>query len=291
MHTEHIDNAFAAIFIDYENVYYHLIHQYADIPELNDFVVELLMNLQRHLDEHYHVQPIISKAYADFERLKSTPQGSLYLMGVETVNVLGTDHKNAADMRLCIDAMEVMYTRPEIRSFVIFAGDRDYIPLIQHLKKLAKNVISVGFEGSFSGDLMLNVGRTNFIDAISLFSEERLSRLAAAAKRYNDYTQAEKERQEQRIREEEERQAMAAEQTTKTATPPDTIPATAVDTASGESATDNTQVVVPNTTNVSGQGGSKASARGKHEKGTAGFRIQRHRHIQLSNRRPFGGGT
>ena len=171
MQNAHIDNAFAAIFIDYENVYYHLIHQYADIPELNDFVVELLMNLQRHLDEHFHVQPIISKAYADFERLKSTPQGSLYLMGVETVNVLGTDHKNAADMRLCIDAMEVMYTRPEIRSFVIFAGDRDYIPLIQHLKKLAKNVISVGFEGSFSGDLMLNVGRTNFIDAISLFSE------------------------------------------------------------------------------------------------------------------------
>jgi len=51
---------------------------------------------------------------------------------------------------------------------VIFAGDRDYIPLIQHLKKQAKTVISVGFEGSFSGDLLLNVGRQNFIDANGL---------------------------------------------------------------------------------------------------------------------------
>lgn len=33
--------AFTAIFIDYENVYYHLRNTYADIPELSDFMVEL----------------------------------------------------------------------------------------------------------------------------------------------------------------------------------------------------------------------------------------------------------
>lgn len=194
-------HGYAVVFIDYENVYYHLSTAYADIPELNDFVIDLLMSLQRRLEERFGVRPIISKAYADFERLRSTPQGSLYLMGVETTNVLGTDHKNAADMKLCIDAMEVLYTRPEIQCFVIFAGDRDYIPLIQHLKKQAKTVVCVGFEGSFSGDLMLNVGREYFIGAVELFPPERLARLEEVAKRYNDYLLAEREREEQRAAE------------------------------------------------------------------------------------------
>lgn len=200
-----VDKGFAAIFVDYENVYYHLRNRYADIPELSDFVIDLLMSLQRNLEDKFGVRSIIAKAYADYERIKSTPQGSLYLMGVETVYVLGTDHKNAADMKLCIDAMEVMYTRPEIETFVLFAGDRDYIPLIQHLKKQAKTVIAVGFEGSFSGDLMTNVGRSNFIDANLLFAGDRLSKLKEMSKRYHDFENAEHEREAQRSLELQER--------------------------------------------------------------------------------------
>jgi hypothetical protein len=132
-------------------------------------------------------------------------------MGVETVYVLGTEHKNAADMKLCIDAMEVLYTRPEIETFVLFAGDRDYIPLIQHLKQQAKSVIAVGFEGAFSGDLMTNVGRKNFIDGNGLFSAERLAKLEEFAKRYNDYAKAEQERKEQLERDLRERAAKLAE--------------------------------------------------------------------------------
>lgn len=197
--------SYAAISIDYENVYYHLRGKYADIPELNDFVVEILMNLQKHLEEKFGLRSIIAKAYADFERIKATPQGSLYLMGVETVYVLGTDHKNAADMKLCIDAMEVLYTRAEIETFVLFAGDRDYIPLIQHLKKQAKSVIAVGFEGSFSGDLMTNVGRSNFIDAMTLLPEDRRSKLDEIAEKYRDYEKAEAERDAERTLELQER--------------------------------------------------------------------------------------
>lgn len=210
MRTE-VGVCFSAIFVDYENVYYHLRNRYADIPELSDFVVELLMNLQKHLEEKFGLRSIIAKAYADYERIKATPQGSLYLMGVETVYVLGTEHKNAADMKLCIDAMEVLYTRSEIETFVVFAGDRDYIPLIQHLKQQAKSVIAVGFEGSFSGDLMQNVGRRNFIDGNGLFSAERLAKLEEFATKYNDYAKAEQERKEQLERELREREAKLAE--------------------------------------------------------------------------------
>jgi hypothetical protein len=215
---------YAAVFIDYENVYYHMTGLYADFPELNDYIIDLLMNLHRQLEERFGVRPIITKAYADFERIRSGPQGSLYLMGVDTANVLGTDHKNAADMRLCIDALEVLYTRPEIRCFVIMAGDRDYIPLIQHLKKQAKTVVSVGFVGDFSGDLMLNVGRDNFVDADELFTPERRAKLEEIAVRYNDYLRAEREREEERAAEEAAKERERAAGAADGIAPPDVPP-------------------------------------------------------------------
>ncbi len=46
----HIKGAFVAVFVDYENVYYHLQKRYADIPELGDFVINLFVSLQKHLE-------------------------------------------------------------------------------------------------------------------------------------------------------------------------------------------------------------------------------------------------
>jgi len=195
------NDKYTAIFVDYENVYYHLRNNYADIPELSDFVVELLMNLQKHLAEKSGLKSIVAKSYADYERIKATPQGSLYLMGVETIYVLGSTHKNSADMKLSIDAVEVLHTRPEIDTFVLFAGDRDYIPLIQHLKKAAKSVIGVGFASSFSGDLLTNIGKDNFIEASTLFSDESVRKLELIAQRSRDYEKAEEERRSEQIQE------------------------------------------------------------------------------------------
>lgn len=196
---------FAAIFIDYENIYYHLRDQYADIPDLNDYVLDLLRDLRKRLESRNGIIPIIMKAYADFERVKSAPQGSLYLMGIETHNVLGTEHKNAADMRLCIDVLEIMYTRPEIDTFVLFAGDRDYIPVIQHLRKQARRVLTVAFRSNVSGDLLLNVGSENFLDAQELFEPERLVKLEALAQRQKEIEAAIAERDRQMDEELEQR--------------------------------------------------------------------------------------
>jgi hypothetical protein len=168
---------FAAVFLDFENVYYFLKNEFADPPELNDHVLEILRNLRNHLLAEWGLDSIILNAYADFERLDAAPQGALYLLGVDTKNVLGTDHKNAADMRLCIDVLEVLYTRREIDTFVLVAGDRDYIPVIQHLRRQAKRVLGVGFRESVSGDLLLNLGDKQFIDARDLLDPATLERL------------------------------------------------------------------------------------------------------------------
>ena len=167
---------YAAVFIDFENVYYFLKNHFHDPPDLNDIVLDIVRTLREQLSAK-GLDSLISYAYADFERLATAPQGALYLMGVSTRNVLGTDHKNAADMQLCIDALEVMYTRPDIGTFVLVAGDRDYIPVLQHLRRQARQVLVAGFRESVSGDLLQNIGAAQFIDARDLLAPERVEQL------------------------------------------------------------------------------------------------------------------
>jgi hypothetical protein len=71
-------------------------------------------------------------------------------------------------MKLCIDAMMMLYTNPGISTFVFVAGDRDYIPVIKHLQKNSKTVRVIGYPGSVSGDLLTILGDEFFIDAMSL---------------------------------------------------------------------------------------------------------------------------
>lgn len=171
---------YASVFIDYENIYYYLFNAEIDDPE--EAVIHVLREIRKWLPEKRGEQCIAMEAYADFDRV-NIELGPLYLMGVETHNVLGTEHKNAADMRLCIDALSLLYTRPAINTFVFVAGDRDYIPLIQHLKKQAKNVLVVAFRGSLSGDLLVNVGDENFIDAQEMVTDSVRKQLEAARHR------------------------------------------------------------------------------------------------------------
>jgi hypothetical protein len=168
---------YAAVFIDFENVYYFLKNHYIDPQDPHDYALELVRNLRDTLKTEQGLDSLILYAYADFDKLPTGPQGPLYLMGVGTRNVLGTDHKNAADMQLCIDALEVLYTRPEIGTFVLVAGDRDYIPVLQHLRRQARQVKVVGFRESVSGDLLLMLGQEHFIDARQLLPAERLQAL------------------------------------------------------------------------------------------------------------------
>lgn len=167
-HPVNVTSAYAALFIDFENLFYYLNNRIDANQDPGDCVLRMIRRLQNEFQQTYGELCIVQHAYADFEKLDDSSQSDLYLTGIETHHVLGTEHKNAADMRLCIDAMEVMYTRPEIRSFVFMAGDRDYIPVIQHLKKHARTVRAAAFKDNMSGDLLRIVGEQNFIDCEAL---------------------------------------------------------------------------------------------------------------------------
>jgi uncharacterized protein (TIGR00288 family) len=58
--------------------------------------------------------------------------------------------KNSADIRLCVDALDLCYSKEHIDSFVIVSGDSDFSPLVSKLKENGKRVIGLGMKESSS---------------------------------------------------------------------------------------------------------------------------------------------
>ncbi|GAA3040470.1 NYN domain-containing protein [Actinokineospora globicatena] len=100
---------------------------------------------------------VIRRAYADW----ANPQSGRYqqdsaMNGVDLIQVVrfGAARKNAADIRMAVDAMETLITHPEVSVFVLVAGDGDYTPLVQRLREFGKHVVGVGTEANASPRLV-----------------------------------------------------------------------------------------------------------------------------------------
>lgn len=93
-------------------------------------------------------------AYADWRhRDYNQHQFKLYQHGIELVHVLGKGQKNAVDLRMAVDAMEMIYERPQIDRYVIVSGDRDFIHLLKKLRLHNKEIVGVSPENCASEDL------------------------------------------------------------------------------------------------------------------------------------------
>ena len=95
---------------------------------------------------------VARRAYADWN-LFSEHRESLLSQRIEMIEVpqrTGTVRKNAADIKLAVDALELAFQRDFITTFVIASGDSDFTPLVLKLRELNKSVIGVGVEGSTS---------------------------------------------------------------------------------------------------------------------------------------------
>jgi hypothetical protein len=68
----------------------------------------------------------------------------------------GSSKKNATDIRLAIDAMELVFTRPEIGTIILLSGDSDFSSLVIKLKEYGKYIIGVGIRESSSDLLVMN---------------------------------------------------------------------------------------------------------------------------------------
>src|SRR3989337_3840666 len=69
---------------------------------------------------------------------------------IEIPQRMGVPRKNAADIKMAVDAIELAFERDYVTTFVICSGDSDFTPLVHKLRELNKRVIGVGIKESTS---------------------------------------------------------------------------------------------------------------------------------------------
>src|SRR5262245_42043315 len=94
---------------------------------------------------------VAKKAYADWSRFSHFTH-SLHEAAIELIEIprRAQSGKNSADIRLCVDAIDLAYSKEHINTFVILSGDSDFSPLVSKLKELGKHVIGLGMQESTS---------------------------------------------------------------------------------------------------------------------------------------------
>jgi len=95
---------------------------------------------------------VARRAYADWT-LFAGDRRTLVEHNCELIDIpqrTGAVRKNAADIKLAVDAMELAYERAFVSTFVIASGDSDFTPLVAALRGLNRRVIGIGVKGSTS---------------------------------------------------------------------------------------------------------------------------------------------
>ena len=142
-----------AVFIDFENIYISVLAEYDVNPDF-EALIEKAEDFGR---------VSVAQAYADW-----TPYShyinSLHAYQIDPMYVpayhygeggkqKGGAIKNSVDMFLCINAMKMLYSHPNIQTFVLVTGDRDFVPLIKTIREFGKRAVVIGVAGAASAHL------------------------------------------------------------------------------------------------------------------------------------------
>lgn len=132
-----------ALFLDYENLALgardHLGGMAFDLRPIADALAE-------------RGRVVVRRAYADWSYFDEDRR-MLTRSHVELIDIpqrMGASRKNAADIKMAVDALELAFERDYITTFVFGTGDSDFTPLVHKLRALNKRVIGVGIESSTS---------------------------------------------------------------------------------------------------------------------------------------------
>jgi uncharacterized protein (TIGR00288 family) len=146
-----------ALFIDFENVALGLRHG-------RDRTFDVQKVLERLLEKG---KIIVKRAYADWSRFSNYTR-PFHEAAIELIEIpkQASTGKNSADIRLCVDAMDLCYAKEHIDTFVILSGDSDFSPLVSKLRENGKRVIGLGLRDSTSNLLVSNCDEFIFYETL-----------------------------------------------------------------------------------------------------------------------------
>ena len=136
------DDERIALFLDYENLAIGAREQLGSALDFRP-IADALAERGR---------VVVRRAYADWSyfeedrRMLTRHQVEL----IEMPQRMGAVRKNAADIKMAVDAVELSFERDYITTFVLGTGDSDFTPLVHKLRELNRRVIGIGVEASTS---------------------------------------------------------------------------------------------------------------------------------------------
>jgi uncharacterized protein (TIGR00288 family) len=136
-----------SLFIDFENIALGVRD-----AQYKKFDIHLV--LQRLIEKG---RIVYKKAYADWTRY-SEYKREFHEAAIELIDIPQRNYsaKNSADIRMVVDAMDLVALKGHITTFVICSGDSDFSPLVSKLKENDKSVIGIGVKNSTSNLLISN---------------------------------------------------------------------------------------------------------------------------------------
>lgn len=147
-----------AVFVDFENIRYSTINSFGREPDPLAWRDKALK---------YGLMSV-ARAYADFDQHPPQMRTRLDVAGFELHHypVKRTSDSNGrekiasrSDLNLVVDIINTALVRPDIDTFLLFTGDKDFIRLVTTLRnRLGKRVIICGVPGSVSPDLVIAAG-------------------------------------------------------------------------------------------------------------------------------------
>jgi uncharacterized LabA/DUF88 family protein len=147
-----------AVFVDFENIRYSTINSYGREPDPISWRDKAL---------RYGLMAV-ARAYADFDQHPPNVRTRLDVAGFEAQHYPAkrtVDQQNRekiesrSDLNFVIDIINTALTRPDIKTFLLFTGDKDFIRIVTTLRnRLGKRVVICGVPGSVSPDLVAAAG-------------------------------------------------------------------------------------------------------------------------------------
>ncbi len=141
------DNAQVAVFIDYDNIEISVTSTLGKDVEVEwKKILEMASRTGR---------TVVRRAYADWAA-QASAQRDLLGLGIDLVHVSSKRGKNAADIRIVIDALEMLQNPNSLVTHILLvSGDGDFTELVHRLRAAGKFVIGVGISGT-SAEYLVN---------------------------------------------------------------------------------------------------------------------------------------
>lgn len=140
-------DAQVAVFIDYDNIEISVEETFGKTADVDwNRVLQAAAQMGR---------VVLRRAYADWAEAVAK-QRQLLGLGVELVHVNSKRGKNAADIRIVIDALELFYNdKNAFTHLVLVSGDGDFTELVHRLRAHGKFVTGIGISGT-SAEYLVN---------------------------------------------------------------------------------------------------------------------------------------